>query len=248
MQAPSPHPAAAAFGKIPQSLAYQQVFSAIEKAIESGRLAIGDALPSEADLAEQFGVNRSTVREGLRLLEHASMVHRDGKRLVIALPRYQDLAARASRALAMHRVTFMELWEASMTIEPLIASLAAQRVTPPQLAALDKNLAQMEESIDDIERVLELDVAFHSMLAEAAGNRALILAREPIGLLFRPAGEVILPRLKTQQRILVAHQAIVNLLKQQDAHGAHAWMHRHMADFKRGYEATGMNPNEPLDP
>lgn len=248
MQAPVPPHTAAPFGKIPQSLAYQQVFSAIEKAIESGRLAIGDTLPAEADLAEQFGVNRSTVREGLRLLEHASLVRRDGKRLVIALPRYLDLAARASRALAMHRVTFMELWEASMTIEPLIASLAAQRVTAAQLTAFDKNLAQMEESIEDIERVLELDVAFHNLLAEAAGNRALILAREPIGLLFRPAGEVILPRLKTQHRILAAHRFVVDQLKQHDVEGAHAWMHRHMADFKRGYEATGMNPNQPLDP
>lgn len=236
------------FGKIPQSLAYQQVFSAIEKAIESGRLAIGDALPSEADLAAQFGVNRSTVREGLRLLEHAGMVRRDGKKLAIALPRYLDLAARASRALAMHRVTFMELWEASMTIEPLIASLAAQRVTPAQLDAFDKNVAQMAENIDDIERVLELDVEFHNLLAEAAGNRALILAREPIGLLFRPAGQIILPRLKTQRRILAAHQIVVDFLKQRDAEGAHAWMHRHMADFKRGYEATGMDPNAPLDP
>lgn len=237
-----------AFGKIPQALAYQQVFSAIEKAIESGRLVIGDSLPSEAELAAQFGVNRSTVREGLRLLEHTGMVRRDGKKLAIALPRYLDLAARASRALAMHRVTFMELWEASMTIEPLIASLAAQRVTPAQLTALDKNLAQMAENIDDIERVLELDIAFHNMLADAAGNRALILAREPIGLLFRPAGHVILPRLKTQDRILAAHQFIVDLLKQRNATGAHDWMRRHMADFKRGYEATGMDTNEPLDP
>jgi GntR family transcriptional repressor for pyruvate dehydrogenase complex len=236
------------FGKIPQSLAYQQVFSAIEKAIESGRLAIGDSLPSETDLAEQFGVNRSTVREGLRLLEHAGMVRRDGKRLIIALPRYLDLAARASRALAMHRVTFLELWEASMSIEPLIASLAAQRVTAVQLAAFDKNLAQMGEHIEDTGRVPELDVAFHNLLAEAAGNRALILAREPIGLLFRPAGEVILPRLKTQNRILEAHRFVVDLLKKQDAPGAEDWMRRHMADFKRGYEATGMDPTEPLDP
>lgn len=241
-------PTTATFAKIPQSLAYQQVFSAIEKAIESGRLAIGDTLPSESDLAEQFGVNRSTVREGLRLLEHAGMVRRDGKRLAIALPRYLDLAARASRALAMHRVTFMELWEASMPIEALIASLAAQRVTASQLDALDKNLADTAEHIDDLERVLELDVAFHNLLAEAANNRALILAREPIGLLFRPAGQIILPRLRTQRRILTAHRFVVDLLKKHDADGASDWMRRHMADFKRGYEATGMDPNEPLDP
>jgi DNA-binding FadR family transcriptional regulator len=231
-----------------QAPAYRRVAEAVERDIVAGRLKAGEPLGTEASLVAQFGVNRSTVREGLRLLEHAGMVRRDGKRLAIALPRYLDLAARASRALAMHRVTFMELWEASMTIEPLIAGLAAQRVSASQLAALEKNVAQMADAIDDVGRVLELDVAFHNLLAESAGNRALILAREPIGLLFRPAGEVILPRLQTQKRILSAHKSILKLLKQHDASGAQQWMHRHMADFKRGYEATGMDPNQALDP
>lgn len=74
-----------------------------------------------------------------------------------------------------------------------------------------------------------------------------MLTREPIGLLFKPAGQIILPRLHTQQRILDAHCAILDLLKRGDADGVAVWMTRHMADFKRGYEKTGVDMDTPLD-
>ncbi len=228
--------------------AYQQIFDAIEHQIVSGGLAPGDLLPSELDLARQFGVNRSTVREGIRLLEHSGFVAREGgKRLTVTLPHYMDLASRASRALAMQQVTFRELWETSMVLEPVSAAAAAMHIDDDGLAALADNITRMEQALDDIDMVVRLDMEFHELIALAGGNRALALAREPIGLLFRPAGQVILPRLKTQGRILAAHKAIYALLAARDAEGARSWMTRHMADFKRGYERTGVDMNAPLD-
>jgi len=228
--------------------AYQQIFDAIEHQIVSGGLAPGDLLPSELDLARQFGVNRSTVREGIRLLEHSGFVAREGgKRLTITLPHYMDLASRASRALAMQQVTFRELWETSMALEPVAAAAAAVHIDDDGLAALAGNIARMEQAIEDIDEVVRLDMEFHEIVAQNAGNRALALAREPIGLLFLPAGRIILPRLKTQGRILAAHKAIYALLAARDTEGARNWMTRHMADFKRGYERTGVDMNTPLD-
>ena len=60
--------------------AYRRVAQAIERDIISGRLKAGEPLGTEAALVEQFGVNRSTVREGIRLLEHAGLVRRDSSR------------------------------------------------------------------------------------------------------------------------------------------------------------------------
>lgn len=235
------------FAKLELAPAYRQVSDSVEQLISSGRLRPGDWLPTETDLASQLGVNRSTVREGLRVLEHAGLVRRDGKRLKVAIPHYMELATRASRALVMHQVTFRELWEASVPIECVTAGFAAERITQEGIQALENNIEEMREKIDDIDSVVRLDIEFHDLLAESAQNRALTLAREPISLLFYPAGKIILPRLKTQKRVLDAHRRLLDLIRKRDSSGAREWMERHMGDLKRGYQRTGISMEDALD-
>jgi DNA-binding FadR family transcriptional regulator len=236
----------ALFAKLDLAPAYRQVADAVEQMITSGRLSPGDWLPTETELATQLGVNRSTVREGLRVLEHGGLVKRDGKRLKVAIPHYMDLASRASRALVMHQVTFRELWEASESLETITAVLAARRITDEGIRALEANIKQMQSKIDDIDSVIALDIEFHDLLAESADNRALSLAREPISLLFYPAGKIILSRLHTQKRVLDAHRKILALMRKHDTEGVRTWMTRHMADFKRGYDRTGLSMDAAL--
>src|SRR3546814_10339033 len=105
------------FARITPVPAYQIVAEASEREIFAVRLRPGDPIGTEAELVKQFGVNRSTVREGIRLLEHGGLVHRDSsRRLSVGLPHYDRLASRASRALVLHQVTFRELLEATMAL------------------------------------------------------------------------------------------------------------------------------------
>src|SRR5882757_572778 len=137
----------AEFGKLERLPAYRLVYDAIEGQILSGRLRVGDPLPPEVQLAGQFGVNRSTVREGIRLLEQSGLVEREGgKRPRISVPHYMDLASSATRALFLHSVTFRELWEASILVEPAIAEIAARNATEADLAELEANLKEMESA------------------------------------------------------------------------------------------------------
>jgi DNA-binding FadR family transcriptional regulator len=236
------------FKKLDSLPVYRLVFDAIEQQIVGGSLKPGDVLPTETHLAEQFGVNRSTVREGIRMLEESGLVQRkSGKRLQVTLPQLLDMAARTSRLLKLHEVTFRELWEASTAIEPVVARYAAERITAPEIEALEQNLAAMEKAVSDPVEVVRLDIEFHDLIAQAARNRALGLAREPISLLFMPAGRAILPRLGTQKRIIDAHRALLKALKAHDADEAESWMRRHFADFKRGFEKTGLDLDKPLD-
>ncbi len=235
------------FDKLDLAPAYRKVADVIAQMIGSGKLKLGDWLPIEAELADQFGVNRSTIREGLRALEHEGLVRRDGKRLRVAIPHYGELASRASRALVMHQITFRQMWEASSALESITVALASERIGEDGLRALEHNVAEMEPHIDDTDWVVSLDIEFHELLAEAAQNPALSLAREPISLLFYPAGKIILSRLGTQRRILDAHRKILALLVRRDGAGVRQWMERHMADFKRGYERTGISLDRPVD-
>ncbi len=236
------------FSKLAALPAYKLVFDAVERQIAAGNLKPGDSLPSETALAQQFGVNRSTVREGIRMLEHSGLVRREGgKRLFVSLPHYLDVASRASRALVLHQVTFRELWETAMAIEPVTVSYAAERITTAELERLEETIKAMDDGPDDVDSFVRLDIAFHDLIAKASRNRALELAREPLSLLFLPAGRTILPRLNTHHRVIDAHRAILEALRLRDAKGAHDWMHRHMADFKRGYERTGLDMEQRLD-
>jgi DNA-binding FadR family transcriptional regulator len=244
------------FGKLERLPAYRLVYDAIEEQIMSGRLRVGDPLPPELQLAGQFGVNRSTVREGIRLLEQSGLVERDGgKRPRISSPHFLDLASSASRALILHSVTFRELWDASMIIEPAIAEKAARDINAEMLAAADASLEQMRVAVDaidageeaDVDAFVRLDRDFHEILAQAAGNRVLALAHEPVTSLFIPAGRLILPKLKTYRRVLDAHRYILDCVKARDAAGAMTWMRKHMDDFRRAYELANHSLDTSLD-
>src|SRR5262245_45244016 len=103
------------FRRISSTPAYRLVAEAIEQQILAGRIRPGEPIGTEAELVKQFGVNRSTVREGIRLLEHDGLVRRESnRRLSVGLPHYEQLATRSTRALVLGEVTFRELYEAAM--------------------------------------------------------------------------------------------------------------------------------------
>ena len=236
------------FTRIDSPPAYRMVFDAVEELIMSGQLKSGDRLPTEGELATQFGINRSTLREGIRLLEQGGLVKRQSaKRLHVALPHMPELASRASRALRLHQVTFQELWEASIATEPITARYSTERITAEEIEALEKNLAAMKKAAGNIEESVRLDIEFHDIIAQSTRNRALILAREPISLLFMPAGLAILPRLHTEKRVVDAHRMILNALKNRQAAVAESWMRKHIEDFLRAFVQTGLDKTKPLD-
>ena len=94
------------------SYAYQQIAEEIEAQILRGELNPGDQLPGEAELAQLFGVTRSTVREGLRQLESDGLVHRPSpRRLEVTVPQAAQLTTRAGRAMAMMKVRSRMSWK-----------------------------------------------------------------------------------------------------------------------------------------
>lgn len=228
--------------------AYRVVAEAIERNILTGKLKAGDRLPSEIELAKQFGVHRSTVREGIRLLEQSGLVSRFGRTtLEVTLPRFQDLATRASRALSMHEVSFHDLWEASMLTEPAAAEMAVDRIEEEEIDALRTNVEAMAAAAPDTDEFVRLDTEFHDLLAIASRNKVLIMMREPVSLLFMPAGRIILPRLKTYDRVIRAHEEILRGIVDRDSTRVRQWMDRHMSDFRRAYDRTGLDMDAPLD-
>lgn len=237
------------FDRITVVPAYQQVADAIEREILARRIRPGEPIGTEAQLVKQFGVNRSTVREGIRLLEQAGLIHRDSsRRLMASLPHYNRLATRMSRAMLLHEVTFRELWEATTALEIKTVEEAAEQASAEELRELAANVAATEQAARDPSVVAELDTQFHSLIAKASHNRVLQLAREPSSLLIFPTTEIILRKVKEgMPRLIAAHRAIVDALRRHDKEAARQWMRRHIDDWRKGFVRAGKDVDQPID-
>lgn len=237
------------FEKLQIAPAYRVVSADLRRRIVEGSLAQGDALPTEAELAERFGVHRSTVREGLRQLEQEGLLRRDGKKLIVSMPRQKDLASTAERALRLRQVTFRDVWQVASVLEPLCASLAATSATQEELEALEHNLERTQAVVDAGDSPVAVDLEFQNLVAAAAHNPALMLARGPVALLMRAGYAAIAPALpQSGARLLAVHRQVVAALRRRDAASAEAAMSKHMLDYKRGCEVAGLDMTQPIPP
>lgn len=240
--------AAARFERIKPRPAYELVAEAIERKILSGRLRPGDPVGTESELVKQFGVNRSTVREGIRLLEQSGLVARESsRRLAVAVPHYHRLATRMSRAMILQQVTFRELWHTSRALEPACVDQAIDNATDEDIAALTANIEKTHKAKHDAAAVAELDAEFHGLIGKAAHNRVLLLAKEPSGMLVRPVTAFIItnnPR--GIPRLIEAHTNILTAIRTKDRELGKLWVDRHLKDWKAGFELSGMDLESPV--
>jgi DNA-binding FadR family transcriptional regulator len=244
------------FRSLARQPAYRAVSSVMEQHILAGDLKPGTALPPEQELATQFGVNRSTIRESIRVLEQEGLLERrQGRRLFVVLPGLFDLAPRALRSLVLHQVTFEELWEVAVVVEPEAARMAAQRADAADLREIDDNLVATTQTVGGrpdaahIRRHWELDAAFHALVARASKNRSLMMSRESFSLLYKPLAtrlQQVLPQ--SAARNLQAHRQIAAALHARDEQRACEWMRKHLVDFRKGFLQAHLPIDTPADP
>lgn len=233
--------------KLQLTPAYRVISDDLRQRILRGDIQAGEAFPTEADLASRFGVHRSTVREGLRQLEQDGLLRRHGKRLVVTIPRHEDLSRTAERALRMQQVTYRHVWEVAATVEPLCARLAATRATPAQLAAIARNVTETADLVTAGVAPVAATIAFQDLVAEASHNPALLLARGPVSQLMRAGYAAIAPALpQSGARLLAAHRQVLAALQVGDVATAVAWTERHLADHRRGFEVAGLDMDLPI--
>ena len=234
------------FNRLDKAPAYKAVSNVLQNAIVQRHIKIGDALPTEENLADHFGVNRSTVREGIRHMEQIGFVRRQGKKLIVSQPSNDLVGDQMSQVLALQDVTFQELWEVKMSLEPLAAELAAAKITDSLVDQLQANLEAMKEALATDGDVVPIDIEFHTLIAKAAGNNVLLMAREAVARLFYPAYKASMLNDVAGQRLFDAHSFIFDAIRNRDPDTARLWMKKHIVDFKRGYELAGQDIHKPV--
>jgi GntR family transcriptional repressor for pyruvate dehydrogenase complex len=224
--------------------AYRKVAVRIAERIRSRVLHQGERLPSETELARQFGVNRSTVREALRELESRGLVRRrpGSKLMSVSRPHHAAVAAGVSDALLLHDVTVRNVWEALTILEPPLAEVAARERTAQDLASIAAATAAFSAAAAITTQAVERCAEVFRCIGRATHNPVLGLAQEPLLQLLEPSLGVMIDKLpQARTRIATAQRRLAEAVEARDAPAAHQWMARHIRDFRKGYELAGID-------
>ncbi len=208
---------------------YEEVARDLASAISEGQLAPGTFLPTEQELAQEYGASRSVVREAVKLLSARGFVevlHGRGSRV---RPRHQwQLLDQLVHLVREDRQVPHDLLELRRILEVEIAGLAAERAVTEQLAAMEETIAAMAAAADRPEECIEQDILFHRLLAEAARNSLLPLVLEPVGQLLRASRVATIHNPGAVERSISAHRAILDRVAAHDADGARDAMRSHL--------------------
>ena len=198
-----------------------QVVAQLKEQLATGRLQVGDKLPSEPELMRQLGVGRTTVREAVRALAHEGILvvrQGDGTYVRSAEPDQAQLVERLRAARVV------EVFEVRRGLELETCRLAAQRRSAADLKALGRLLDRLRDSVasSDMATFLAADIELHRALAASTANPLLIELYVSFGEILRSAiGEVIrLPGV--MEACLDRHERLLDALRRRDVPAAEA--------------------------
>lgn len=198
--------------------------------------SVGDKLPPERVMLEQYQVGRGTLRESLRFLELQGVISLKpgpGGGPTVERPDASNLATTLVLMLQFDNAPFRDIVEARRGLEPLMARLAAERMTPEQLAKLEESVERMRDHLDDEEVFLEANQRFHDVIAWSSGNALFgFLIDALLGIIDGTALGVDYPPHR-RAAVLKAHTRIFEALKQRDPEASMEAMQAHIDEYMR---------------
>ncbi len=229
------------FHSVRVARASDDVLRQIKASIQDGKLGPGARLPSEKDLAEQFGLSRITIRDALRVLESQGLVEIKvgaGGGAFVTQPDAQRLMASLTDLLRLQKASMNELVESQLVIETAIVTFAAERATGTDFEAMQRAIDAARAGYSSGNpRFTSHSVDFHIALAEAAKNPILHFTVSSFRTLFYETLDKLLPDDAMAQRAIKDHQLLLDAIKARNAQRARELIERHLIYFQRRVKA-----------
>lgn len=202
--------------------------------IREGQLGVGEKLPTENTLVQQFGVSRTVVREAFSRLKTLGLIEtRQGSGAFVKAqpapgPEQLNLAPDGTLDAVIKMV------EVRRALEAESAALAAARATPKAVKKIRQALLALERSVSQGGDGVSEDVAFHACIAEAADNPFLTATLAYLNQFLEHATRVTRANEATkanlEHEVRLEHEAILQAIEAGDARAARAAGTRHMVN------------------
>lgn len=232
------------FEKIPVRSLSETVAQQLLKQIEKGAFARTGKLPTEAVLAQEFGVSRTVIREAVSRLKNEGVVEpRQGSGVFIA-ERAAIRPLRIDYAEAVEPGSVLQILALRRAIEAEVASEAAMRRTDADMVAIDAALAKIDAAVADGEDGVAEDVAFHRAIAIATGNPYFLKTLTFLNQ-YLEAGTVVTRRNEAlrddfSRQVREEHAAIVAAIRAGDPMAARNAACTHMYNAARRLAEAGI--------
>lgn len=195
---------------------------------------VGDRLPPERVMLEEYEVGRGTLRESLRFLELQGVIALKpgpGGGPVVQQPDATSLATSLTLLLQFANAPFRTIAEARGGLEPMMAQLAAERMSDEQLLDLKASVDTMEEHLDNQAVFLDENKRFHDVIARGSGNAMFgYLVDALLGILDGSAIGIDYPEVR-RTAVHKAHLNIYEAIASRDAAQSAAAMEDHIAQY-----------------
>jgi len=224
-------PAKPEFEAIRRSKVYEEVAKQLERLILK-KLQPGDKLPAERELAEMFGVSRSSIRDAIRSLELVGLVEpRQGAGTVVREVSAESLVNPLTIVLARQQVS--ELLDFRKMLEPPLAARAATHASVEDITEMEEILRRQDDKLRRRELAIEEDSEFHYNVAMASDNSVVLKVLDVLMDLLRDTRERSLQVEGRPQKSLAGHRRILMAIKRRDPAGAEDAMRRHIQDVEK---------------
>jgi GntR family transcriptional repressor for pyruvate dehydrogenase complex len=233
---------AALFGMLARDATLaERVTDEIKGILVSGQLRPGDRMPPERELARQFGVSRTVIREAVRSLMAQGLLEvYAGSGTIVRNPSANAVAESMALFLQVGREDFdyRKIQEVRRLLEVEIAGLAAERRTQDDLDALAAVLADTAQVGDDCDGWLKNDMAFHALLAKSTKNELFSLLLDSIADIMVSVRRLGFHVPNASARTLRYHGAILKKVRAGDRAGARSAMSDHLDEAEATMRAA----------
>lgn len=221
---------------------FERVAEQIEKRILDGELRRGDRLPTERELAEQFQVSRTAVREAMKILAQKGLVDMRPGRGTIVIDGAREAMQNSIGLLMKMQLGEVggsaNLVEVRAILEIEIAALAAARATEKEIADMREAIRVMDESMHDANAFIAADNCFHEALAQATQNALILtLIHSIVNLLSEQRKQIFMVE-GGPQRGQIHHRRILESIIRRDPEGARAAMGFHLLQVREDVSAA----------
>lgn len=228
------------YGEVQYGRLYEQIVDRIENRILNGELEPGDKLPPEHELAKQFGVSRTAIREAMKALSQ--------KGLIVVQPGRGTFVIDSTSSAMRNSIDLfvkigsidgiMDLVEVREILEPEIAAMAAKRATPDQIADMLEAVEAMDKAMNNPEAFVEADLDFHLALAKGTQNTLIPILIDALVDLLRDHRKRAASVKGGMERSQPYHKSILEAVKAGDASAARETMRGHLSQTRNEVEST----------